>query len=347
MSIRYQLNTILSNGTTINSGVIDIPTPTIATSTNAGLVMPVNKTDAMTQEVGVDSSGKLYTTPGGGGSTVEVVQDLGTSTTAVISQSGINTLLRGDNALLGDIRLVSSKTTNTVLIGTNAHDYNTGSSNCIAIGTNTECGREGGVAIGANTHIYSSSFNCISIGKNVTIGDSVMNTIALGHDFMVTGVYAGGKNDRLIIQNTPVFDFVTGKILPDVIPPVAMSSIRAVCSNDSQYMTTSYLSPTPLTNGSTTIQDLSRSIKNIGAVGIDTMVPAYGQHNGKQVVGIYSTGITLSIRIVFQDGNDEKMSELSTINVTSTTPSYASTQSAPMRASRKAVDISPNSSTYS
>lgn len=40
----------------------------IATSTNAGLVMPVTKTDDMTQEVGVDAEGKLYTTPGGGGS---------------------------------------------------------------------------------------------------------------------------------------------------------------------------------------------------------------------------------------------------------------------------------------
>lgn len=39
----------------------------IATSTNAGLVMPVSKTDDMTQEVGVDAEGKLYTAPGSGG----------------------------------------------------------------------------------------------------------------------------------------------------------------------------------------------------------------------------------------------------------------------------------------
>lgn len=40
---------------------IDIP---IATSSKAGLVKPVTKTAGMTQDVGIDSSGKLYTEPG-------------------------------------------------------------------------------------------------------------------------------------------------------------------------------------------------------------------------------------------------------------------------------------------
>ena len=68
---KYQVNTTLSNGETINSGTILIPDATtipIANSTTLGGVMPVNKTDGMTQEVGVDSTGKLYTAPGGGGS---------------------------------------------------------------------------------------------------------------------------------------------------------------------------------------------------------------------------------------------------------------------------------------
>ena len=67
---KYQVNTKLSNGETINSGTILIPDATtipIANSTTLGGVMPVNKTDGMTQEVGVDSTGKLYTAPGGGG----------------------------------------------------------------------------------------------------------------------------------------------------------------------------------------------------------------------------------------------------------------------------------------
>lgn len=41
---------------------IDIP---IATSSKAGLVKPVGKAAGMTQDVGSDSSGKLYTSPGG------------------------------------------------------------------------------------------------------------------------------------------------------------------------------------------------------------------------------------------------------------------------------------------
>ena len=72
---KYQVNTTLSTGETINSGTILIPDATtipIANSTTLGGVMPVNKTDGMTQEVGVDSTGKLYTAPGGGGSNTVV-----------------------------------------------------------------------------------------------------------------------------------------------------------------------------------------------------------------------------------------------------------------------------------
>ena len=75
---KYQVNTTLSNGETINSGTIIIPDATtipIANSTTLGGVMPVNKTDGMTQEVGVDSTGKLYTAPGGGGGSNMVVYD--------------------------------------------------------------------------------------------------------------------------------------------------------------------------------------------------------------------------------------------------------------------------------
>ena len=155
---------------------------------------------------------------GGGGGDVTVVQDLGTSTTSVISQNGINNLLRGNNALLGDINLTSTDTTNTILIGTNAHDYISGSVNCIAIGTNTEAGAIGDVAIGANTHVYSSSYNCIAIGPNVTIGDGAEGVIAFGHDFMVSDTNA------LIVQGRKLVNLITGKIererLPADIPTV-------------------------------------------------------------------------------------------------------------------------------
>lgn len=52
----------------ITSGTIASARLPTATSTAKGAVMPIAKTTAMTQEVGVDSSGKLYTAPGGGSS---------------------------------------------------------------------------------------------------------------------------------------------------------------------------------------------------------------------------------------------------------------------------------------
>ena len=104
---KYQVNTTLSNGATINSGTILIPDATtipIANSTTLGGVMPVNKTDGMTQEVGVDSTGKLYTAPGGGGGggSNTVVYDLayGTELTADDVRSMYDNYSNGKRVLI-------------------------------------------------------------------------------------------------------------------------------------------------------------------------------------------------------------------------------------------------------
>ena len=104
---KYQVNTLLSNGETINSGTIIIPDATtipIANSTTLGGVMPVNKTDGMTQEVGVDSTGKLYTAPGGGGSNM-VVYDYtqGTAIPAAAVRSMYNNYSNGKRVLINYI----------------------------------------------------------------------------------------------------------------------------------------------------------------------------------------------------------------------------------------------------
>ena len=101
---KYQVNTTLSNGETINSGTILIPDATtipIANSTTLGGVMPVNKTDGMTQEVGVDSTGKLYTAPGGGGGSNTVVYDYsyGTEVTAAVVRSMYDNYSNGKRVL--------------------------------------------------------------------------------------------------------------------------------------------------------------------------------------------------------------------------------------------------------
>ena len=105
---KYQVNTTLSNGETINSGTILIPDATtipIANSTTLGGVMPVNKTDGMTQEVGVDSTGKLYTAPGGGGGSNTVVYDYtkGTEITADAVRSMYNNYSNGKRVLFNYI----------------------------------------------------------------------------------------------------------------------------------------------------------------------------------------------------------------------------------------------------
>lgn len=103
---KYQVNTTLSNGETINSGTILIPDATtipVANSTTLGGVMPVNKTDGMTQEVGVDSTGKLYTAPGGGGGSNMVVYDISSDPTAADVRSMYDNYSNGKRVLLNYI----------------------------------------------------------------------------------------------------------------------------------------------------------------------------------------------------------------------------------------------------
>ena len=50
------------------------PIPALASPTRIGGVMPETKTSAMTQAVGMDSTGKLFTTPAPSDLTYEVVK---------------------------------------------------------------------------------------------------------------------------------------------------------------------------------------------------------------------------------------------------------------------------------
>ena len=50
------------------------PIPALASPTRTGGVMPETKTSAMTQAVGMDSTGKLFTTPAPSDLTYEVVK---------------------------------------------------------------------------------------------------------------------------------------------------------------------------------------------------------------------------------------------------------------------------------
>ena len=166
----YQVNTTLSNGTTINSGTIIIPDATIpiANSTTLGGVMPVNKTDGMTQEVGVDSTGKLYTAPGGGGG--------GGSGTA----SG-----EGSIAIGHDSKAYSDY---SIAIGDTAEANGI---DAIAIGDSTNANGEGVIALGGYASAFGGGSTAIGVqatadgGNSTAIGfnanASTANTIVLGN----------------------------------------------------------------------------------------------------------------------------------------------------------------------
>mgnify|MGYP007092383279 CR=1 FL=1 len=64
----------------------------VATSAKLGGVKPIAKTSDMTQTVGVDSSGRLYTTPGGGSGSGSVVSVNGQTGTVVLGPSDIGAL---------------------------------------------------------------------------------------------------------------------------------------------------------------------------------------------------------------------------------------------------------------
>ena len=68
-----------------SGGSYTLPT---ATSTTLGGVKPVSKTSEMSQDVGVDENGKLYTVPGNGNDGLSVSYDEETQTLKFTSSSG-------------------------------------------------------------------------------------------------------------------------------------------------------------------------------------------------------------------------------------------------------------------
>lgn len=72
-------------------GITDYELP-VASSTVLGGVKPIAKTSDMTQTVGIDSSGRLYTTPGGGSGSSSVVSVNGQTGTVVLKPSDIGAL---------------------------------------------------------------------------------------------------------------------------------------------------------------------------------------------------------------------------------------------------------------
>lgn len=100
-----------------NSGDGSSYTLPIATSTTLGGVKPITKTDKMTQEVGVDAEGKLYTTPIASGDSGETEDVLKGTLPYTVNENGLY-LLSDKNATIstgsGTIDLINFNDNSTI-----------------------------------------------------------------------------------------------------------------------------------------------------------------------------------------------------------------------------------------
>ena len=201
MATQYQVNTILTNGAVINSGVVTLPTANIATSTEAGLVMPVAKTDSMTQEVGVDTEGKLYTTPGGG-SSIELTSERGTDPNIAMSQLGIENIFFTNHVGLGTN---SNAITGSVAIGQDAIaatgisiaiGFLANANNSIAIGGQSSSSSMG-TAIGGFT--TADTMHSVAIGFSSDANST--ETVAIGHLAITNSIHSIAMGNGAVVEN--------------------------------------------------------------------------------------------------------------------------------------------------
>ena len=307
----------------------------VANSTTLGGVMPVTKTSDMTQEVGVDSTGKLYTAPGSGGGGV----------------SGDYLPLTGGN--ISGALAVHANTTdkNSMLIVRNNADY----LSTVVLTTNGTRGESLGPAIfigpdGDLSSATASGFSGIRMDmggwKLVDYGpQDIKFTFAARNTLTYSGTGFQINNPQRIANiafpNTGSGNFTLATT--SQIP----AYIRFTYNGGGQYVTASYVSPTPIANGPTSISALSTSINSIGASLPETMIPASGQYNSKQVIGLYSINDNQGINIIFTDGTSEELSGTGTTTVTTITPptqTTLTTKSAKQTVIKTSVE--PNISHY-
>ena len=221
MASIYQVNTTLSNGAVIDSGTILIPDTTIpvANSTTLGGVMPVTKTDDMTQEVGVDSTGKLYTAPGGGGGDYIPLANI-TNNNSVVLGTNISSTTNNYTVSIG------SNITGVGLYGIAISPTQYGQTNlgmqCIGIGHFTRANGSYSIALGGTS---SANNRGIAIGSGA---DADINCIAIGVDantsgyrnsilLSTTGKVSVASSNTFQVENYPMLDLTTGNIYQERI----------------------------------------------------------------------------------------------------------------------------------
>lgn len=278
----------------------------VANSTTLGGVMPVNKTDAMTQEVGVDSSGKLYTAPGsGGGGGGDYLPLTGGNLSGALA---VNASTKDKSAMF-IVRSSNPGTATEVITTSGTRGESLGPA--IFIGPDSDL-------IGATTGGFSGIRMDMGGWKLVDYGpQDIKFTFALGNTLTYSGTGFQINNPQreanIAFPNTGSGNFTLATT--SQIP----AYIRFTYNGGGQYVTASYVSPTPIANGQTSISALSTSINSIGASLPETMIPASGQYNSKQVIGVYSISDNQGINIIFTDGTSEELSGTGTTTVTTIT----------------------------
>lgn len=135
------------------------------------------------------AASKAYTDKvagGGGGSSINVVQTIGTSTTDVMSQDATSKLVFNGGSYPIAIRI--------------GNENNTNDMSTISIGAFNKVGGSGGVSVGANAEAISNN-SPIAIGN--TAKASGDNAVALGRNATVSG-YEGisiGRNAKVTNSN--------------------------------------------------------------------------------------------------------------------------------------------------
>lgn len=190
--------------------------------------------------------------------------------------------------------------------------------NSVAIGYNSVISgnKPNCVAIGPRVRmLFSGVNNIIAMGSNIIVRDDglgtpVENSIILGSD-IITDTSTLPLSNCFCIDDTPIYDRVNKKIISEVIPDGKYFN-RVVYTDNGQYMTFGY-SSLANSNGVNTLSPIATDLTGVNATSVETMIPASGMYNGKQVVGVYGSGN--DINITFQDGTGEVMSAMGTVTV--------------------------------
>lgn len=169
------------DGINISNNEISVDTTTIQPKLTAGTNITIDANNVISAE-------------GGGGATV--VQDIGTSTTDVMSQKAVTD------------ELYNSNSRGKVQIGASADSGSAGNNSSIAIGTNSKAKNSNSIAIGTNASSLAPDVICL--GCDSSSSTLSYNSVAIGRLSSATGENSVALGIRATATQKGQFDISTG-----------------------------------------------------------------------------------------------------------------------------------------